>query len=89
MLEAIEKNYTIGKIWAAWGDSIDNQFYLGDGLYDIQEVISSDQWFYRGTMTKAGNPRHPLYLKSDEKFNWFPIADYAADWRFSNLNPKI
>lgn len=89
VLEVLEKNYTIGKIWAAWGDSIDNQFYLGDGLYDIQEVISSDQWFYRGTMTKAGNPRHPLYLKSDEKFNWFPIADYAADWRFSNLNPKI
>lgn len=49
VLEAVEKNYTIGKIWAVWGDSIDTQFYLGDGLYDIQNVINSDQCFYRGT----------------------------------------
>lgn len=89
VISAIEKNYAIGKVWAAWGNIIDTQFYLGDNLYDIQEVIASDQWFYRGSMTKTGNPRHPLYLKPNEKFTWFAVADYAAEWRFSNLNPKF
>lgn len=86
VLAAIEKNYTISKVWAAWGNIIDSQFYLGEGLYDIHEAIESDQWFYKGSLTKAGNPRHPLYLKLDEPFSWFPVADYAAEWRFGDKN---
>lgn len=85
VIEAVCNCYETGKIWAAWGNTIDDRFYLGDGLYDIQNAIKSNQWFYRGTLTKSGNPRHPLYLKMDEEFKWFPVADYAAEWRYSNV----
>ena len=70
---------------AAWGNIIDTRFYLGDALYDIQENLESEQWAYRGTLTKQGNPRHPLYMKSGEEFKWFPVADYAANWRFGDF----
>lgn len=89
VIAAIEKNYAIGMVWAAWGNIIDSQFYLGDNLYDIQEAITDAEWYYRGKLTKAGNPRHPLYLKLEEKFNWFAVGDYAAEWRYSNLNPRF
>lgn len=89
VISAIEKNYTIGKVWAAWGNIIDTQFYLGDNLYDIQESITDAEWYYRGKLTKDGNPRHPLYLKLEEEFNWFAVGDYAAEWRYSDLNPRF
>lgn len=85
VLKAVEKSYYIEKIWAAWGNIIDTRFYLGDALYDIQENLESEQWAYRGTLTKQGNPRHPLYMKSGEEFKWFPVADYAANWRFGDF----
>ena len=28
-----------------------------------------------------------LYPKRATEFNWFPVADYAAEWRFSDRNP--
>ena len=89
VISAIEKNYTIGKVWAAWGNIIDTQFYLGDNLYDILEFITDAEWYYRGKLTKDGNPRHPLYLKLEEEFNWFAVGDYAAEWRYSDLNPQF
>ena len=56
----------------------------GDTLYDIQEELEGDfEWFYRGTLTNNGNPRHPLYMKSNEPYTWFPVADYAAVWRYA------
>lgn len=85
VLKAVEKSYYIEKIWAAWGNIIDTRFYLGDALYDIQENLESEQWAYRGTLTKQGNPRHPLFMKSGEEFKWFPVADYAANWRFGDF----
>ena len=87
VIAALDKNYVIGKVWAAWGNIIDTQFYLGDNLYDIQEAVTSAEWYYRGKLTKGGNPRHPLHLKLEEKFSWFAVADYAAEWRYSDLNP--
>lgn len=85
VLKSIDQSYQIDAIWAAWGDLIDTRFYLGDILYDIQEILEGDyQWYYRGTLTKKGNPRHPLYLKFGEDFKWFPVADYAAAWRYAD-----
>ena len=85
MLE-VEKICRIDAAWAAWGDIIDTRFYLGETLYDIQEGFKSDfQWYYRGSMTKKGNPRHPLYMKAEEEFFWFAVADYAAAWRFAGF----
>ena len=86
VLKALVKAYRIDAIWAAWGNTIDARFYLGDTLYDIQEELEGDfQWYYRGAMTKDGNPRHPLYMKSGEKYEWFPVGDYAANWRYADV----
>ena len=85
VLTAIDQSYRIDAIWAAWGNLIETRFYLGEILYDIQEILVGDyQWFYRGSLTKKGNPRHPLYMKSGEDFNWFPVADYAAAWSYAD-----
>ena len=86
VLKALVKAYRIDAVWAAWGNTIDTRFYLGDTLYDIQEELEGDfQWYYRGAMTKDGNPRHPLYMKSGEKYEWFPVGDYAANWRYADV----
>lgn len=34
-------------------------------------------------MTRDGNPCHPLYMKSGEKYEWFAVADYSAHWRYA------
>lgn len=87
VIEAVAKSYYIGRIWAAWGDIIEKRFYLGDGLYDIQEKLYciDAEWYCRGARTKKGNPRHPLYMSLDEKMDWFPVADYAASWRYADI----
>ena len=85
VLKALTKAYQIDRVWAAWGNAIDLRFYLGITLYDIQEVLEGDFfWYYRGKLTKNGNPRHPLYTKSEEKFHSFPVADYAAAWKYAD-----
>lgn len=82
VLRAVMSSYTIGAVWAAWGNIIDTRFYLGEALYDIQEALDGDfEWYYRGNLTKNGNPRHPLYMKQGEKMEYFPVADYAMSWR--------
>ena len=83
-LKQIQDRYPIDAVWAAWGDAIDCRPYLGKALVDIQEKLDGDfEWFRRGTMTRKGNPRHPLYMKEGELFIWFPVFDYATyytDW---------
>ena len=81
VLKMIVKTYPISSVWAAWGNAIDSRFYLGKELLDIQKELTGDfQWYYRGPLTKRGNPRHPLYMKPGEPFTWFPVADYACAW---------
>ncbi|WP_081674394.1 DUF1643 domain-containing protein [Butyrivibrio sp. VCD2006] len=65
VLDALQKSYFIDKVWAAWGDLIDSRDYLGNTLYDIQDIIKEAEWYHLGTTTRWGNPRHPLYLKRD------------------------
>ncbi len=85
VLKAINDSYTIERVWAAWGDIIDTRFYLGETLYDIQEALAGEfQWFYRGSLTRKGNPRHPLYMKSGEEFSWFAVFDYSVCWHDPN-----
>ena len=55
VLKAIDRSYRINAIWAAWGDLIENRFYLGNILYDIQEALDGDyQWYNRGSLIKRG-----------------------------------
>ncbi len=77
--EIIEKNY-IAAAWAAWGNLIDKRPYLGEILCQLEEYVQCE-WYYRGSLTRSGNPRHPLYLPVNGKFNWFPVYDYACRWR--------
>lgn len=79
-LEALNSEYHIGAAWAAWGNAIDTRFYLGEALYDIQDKVGDFEWYHLGQLTKRGNPRHPLYIKSGEQFHWFPVFDYASNW---------
>lgn len=46
----------------AFGDNINCRSYLRDCLKDIVNVLSplNPQWLHTGTLTKNGNPRHPL-----------------------------
>lgn len=78
-LKLLQEQYRIDAVWAAWGDAIDSRYYLGKALVDIQNTLDGDfQWYYRGKMTRKGNPRHPLNMKEEEVFNWFPVFDYAT-----------
>ncbi len=78
-LKMLQEKYRIAAVWAAWGDAIDSRPYLGKSLVDIQYALDGDfQWYVRGKMTRRGNPRHPLYIKEEEVFDWFPIYDYAT-----------
>ena len=83
VLKALVKSYRIEAIWAAWGNTIDTRSYLRGALYDILDGTGDFQWFSRGIMTKKGNPRHPLYMKSGEKFERFGVGDYAAHCRYT------
>ena len=86
VLKALVKAYHIDAVWAAWGNAIDTRFYLGDTLYDIQEGLEGEfQWYYRGTMTKDGNPRHPLYMKNEEKYERFMVGDYVLKWHNADV----
>lgn len=82
VIQAVFSQYRIGAVLAAWGDLIDKRYYLGEQLVRITDEIDSDcQWYHMGTCTKKGNPRHPLYLKTDGTLEWFPVWDYACSWR--------
>lgn len=39
ILKALVKAYYIDAVWAAWGNTIDTRFYLGETLYNIQEEL--------------------------------------------------
>jgi len=79
ILKQLQKQYRIDAVWAAWGDAIDHRSYLGEALVEIQDVLDGDfEWYYRGSLTCKGNPRHPLYMKEQEDYTWFPVFDYAT-----------
>ena len=86
ILKAVVKAYSIDRIWAAWGNLIDKRTYLGEGLYDIQEVLCciDAEWYHRGPLTKSGNPRHPLYMALDEELISFSVDDYVSKYRICN-----
>lgn len=70
-------------IVAAWGDAIDNKEhpYLKYCLKEIVNEIDgiNKRWYSIGELTKKGNPRHPLYLKTDEKLINFNIGNYISN----------
>ena len=79
VIKWIAQNYTIGRVYAAWGVNIEKRGYLVDECQRIVDSIHTEQWFTRGT-TKNGHPKHPLYVSYEEKMEWFPVQDYL--WSF-------
>ena len=79
VIKWIDKNYTIGRLYAAWGTNIEKQAYLVDECRRIVDSVQSEQWFTRG-VTKYGHPRHPLYVPYKQKMEWFPVQDYLGSF---------
>jgi len=70
------------KIVAAWGDNISIRPYLINCLIEILKEVSGKNldWYCIGDLTNKKNPRHPLYLKTDEKLNKFDIEHYIENY---------
>ena len=62
-------------VWAAWGDLINSRRWLehcrDNIIFNIQEKKKDIRWVKMGGLTQKGNPRHPLYLKSQ------PFSEYT------------
>lgn len=80
-IETILQMYDIGEIWAAWGNLIEKRSYFKDCLRRIHSLADSYRWIRIGALTKAGNPRHPLYLSKDATVQEFDITDYIRKMR--------
>lgn len=65
---------------AAWGVLIESRPYLVEAMRDIVSLpeLVNCTWVSLGPLTKAGHPRHPLYLKSTTPFAPFDIHQYVA-----------
>mgnify|MGYP006273110787 CR=1 FL=1 len=65
-------------LWAAWGTLIWHRPYFRQCLTDIYQITENynHQWLSMGELTKAGHPRHPLYLKATSKPQPFDMPAY-------------
>ena len=63
---------------AAWGTLIESRPYLFENLHEIVGLpeLANCTWVSLGTPTKAGHPRHPLYLKSTTPLVPFDVSGY-------------
>lgn len=77
-LKELLKNYPKSDIWAAWGTLIERRPYFHKSLKEIYNISKYHNlnWIHFNDLTKAGHPRHPLYLKSDSKISKFDIESY-------------
>lgn len=55
-------------VWCAWGNNVEKKRFrlLKDNISEIMSLFPEGTQFLRlHTLTKSGNPRHPLYAKKD------------------------
>lgn len=83
-IESIKKvfnKYQNSDIWAAWGTLIEKRPYFYNELREIYSVSKNYNlnWIHFNELTKAGHPRHPLYLKSDSKISKLNIEKYITN----------
>lgn len=83
----LEENFSIiyelikkekkANILLAWGNNIFSRAYLLDSIKMIYKKLEScnPNWFQVGTLTKRGQPRHPLYV-SYQAFTPIDMDDY-------------
>lgn len=67
-------------VLAAWGVLIDSRPYFLDAVRDLVMLpeLAKCRWVSLGPPTKAGHPRHPLYLKATTQLVPFDIHRYVA-----------
>lgn len=68
--------YDVKEIWAAWGNLICIRPFMVDCLREIYSIAADYRWVRIGDVTKAGNPRHPLFQKADADMNIFDVSAY-------------
>ena len=63
---------------AAWGGLISFRPYLPSLLNDIIQLTTAAgcDWVSLGAPTKAGHPRHPLYVQADTPLQPFSVDGY-------------
>ena len=67
-------------ILAAWGVLVESRPYLLSLAHDIATLpeLQDCIWVSLGVPTKAGHPRHPLYMKGTAPFEPFDMVSYTA-----------
>jgi len=74
VLNFVLDNLPISDVWYAWGNAIDElsavRRSLQNSLAEIKVVLSERNLkrYHYGELTKKGNPRHPLYMSTNENF---------------------
>jgi hypothetical protein len=65
-------------LWAVWGALIGKRRFLPMLLKDILDLpaLSERAWVSRGSVSRAGHPHHPLYVKDAEVLNPFSVSHY-------------
>lgn len=65
-------------LWAAWGSLITKRPFLSPTLRGILDLpaLQASSWVSRGTVSRAGHPHHPLYVKDAEEFAPYSLAPY-------------
>ena len=79
VLGNVIKFFTINSVWCAWGNMINNASFLNEALNEIYHILAHKvHWYHYGELTKLGNPRHPLYVKSGSGLKTFDIDAYMT-----------
>lgn len=66
-----------GRVVAAWGA---HPFAATQGRKVAWALTLGDRPLYCLGMTRAGAPRHPLYVRGDQPLvRWYPPAEYGRD----------
>lgn len=68
-------------LWAAWGTIAEKRPYLKECIYEITELAKkyNISWVSFGSVSKAGHPHHPLYLRQDSTPESFDMEEYISN----------
>ena len=79
VIKDVMRAFRIRAVWCAWGNMIDipGKSFLYSALAKVYEAIGENvEWYSYGSLTKTGNPRHPLYMPLTHEFQEFDVRRY-------------
>lgn len=82
IIKAVMGAFRIRAVWCAWGNMIDipGKRFLYSALANVYEAIGENvEWYSYGSLTKTGNPRHPLYMSLTHNFQEFNVRWYLQE----------